>query len=175
MTGMLFFSALAKAQEPIKKRKPGFSLNPTTMTELGLSQEQKDKVKAAQVEAAQKAKKIQADGKLADAAYEKGVDSLLTEAQRAKLVELKEAVKAEKKSFVLDKKTTEQLGVTPEVQKKLIGLAGANHISRWNGAQAWTKINKEAVEAQLSVLTPDQLKKSEEMKKEIEDYNKSIQ
>ncbi|MCD0490327.1 hypothetical protein LPB86_18970 [Pedobacter sp. MC2016-14] len=168
---MLVFTLVGHAQDPAKKKKPGFGFNSGTMTELNFTQEQRDKIKAIQVESSQKVKKIQEDGKVAAAAFDKSVDSLLTAPQRVKLAELKTA---QGKAFNLNKKACEDLGVSPEVEPKLLALAKENHVFRWKGSQAWAKINKEVIEAQLAVLTEEQKKKVDEMKKAIDDYNKSI-
>ena len=172
IAAMLIFTAFAKAQEPAKKKKPGFSFNNGTMTELGFTQDQRDKFKAIQAETSVKTKKIQEDGKIANDAFDKSVDSLLTAPQRTKLAELKTA---QGKAFNLNKKACEDLGVSPEVETKLLALSKENHITRWKGSQAWAKINKEVAAAQLELLTEAQKAKVDEMKKSIEEYNKSIQ
>jgi hypothetical protein len=180
---LLFLSTmLVRAQEAPKKRKPGFSLDAATMTELGVTPEQQQKIEASKQTFRIAAKKWQDDGAAIVSNTQKRVDSVLTAEQKQKATAMQELVKtqnkenpAQKKTFAYDQKTIEELGLSADQQQKLKTILAQDHVARWQHSQKWNKQVTEAVKEQEDVLTEVQKKKVAEIKESIAAYNKTIQ
>lgn len=176
------FVASLYAQDATKKRKPNFSLDAKTMSDLGVTEEQKQKMA--------ELKKTMFDGEIKKLQVERNEvvkntemqqDSLLSADQKQKVVALKETIKAQNKEnpslrkvFVFDKKTMDEIGIAADVQKKLTVLVSKDQVKNWTIGQEQNKVFKAFFEAQENVLTAEQKKKVEAMRTEIAEYNKGI-
>jgi hypothetical protein len=172
----------ASAQEQVRKRKPGFSLNDKSMDELGFSAEQKKKINDSKAVYYAEVKKIQAEGADLLVSLDKSIDSVLTPAQIQKVAALRAALKeqyktnpSQTKPLYFDSKMSDELGLSPEQRQKIVKINANNHTARWQNAQKMGKVINTTNETQMAVFTPEQKQKMEAIKAEIAEYNKTAQ
>lgn len=181
---MLLTGAIAlfmSASHAQNKRKPGFSFNAATITELGMTPEQKQKLESIGQASGLEVRKLNLETFVLDSINLKKQDSVLTAVQKQNTDVMREAVKAENKAnpalrkiFTFDPKATEALALTTEQQTKLKAIAQVYEHERWNSAQRWQKFGTRVAQEQENVLTDVQKQKVADMKLAIIEYNKTV-
>lgn len=178
---IVLLSTALSAQDVAKKKKPGFILNEQTMAELGVTPEQKKKIEDNRIVYKEELKKVLQEGAELDALCKMRIDSVLTETQKQKVTAMQSAIAAQnkenaaaKKKLVYDQKTMDELGLTPEQQKKLTTLKGNEQVAKWKHAQKLNKVMAEAFARENEILTEGQKQKAADMKTSIAEYNKGI-
>jgi len=178
---LVLFTAFTYAQDVAKKKKPGFTLNEQTMAELSITPEQKVKIEENRNTYRTGIKKIQMDGVELDNYCQRRIDSVLTDLQKQKVTAMKSTIAtqnkettAAKKAFVYDQKTMDEIALSPEQQKKITALKGAEQVSKWKHAQKMNQVMTETFARENAILTEAQQKKVVEIKASIAEYNKDI-
>ena len=179
---LLCVATSLQAQEAPKKKKPAFALDAKTMTELGFTPEQKQKMEASKQAHRDAIKKLQDESTNISAVAQQREDSLLTAGQKQKIAAMREAIKThntanptQKKNFVVDQSVATELGLTPAQQQLLTTIHGDEHKGKWQISQRWGKLTAAALKEQEDMFTEEQKKKAAAMKEEIAAYNKTVQ
>lgn len=179
---MLSLGFFAIGQDQALKRKPGFSLNAKAMTDLGVTEEQKNKIETLKNQYRVLRGKYELSSRQLDSLVIRRQDSVLTASQKQKITGLRDAIDAEKKPtpgyrktlIPFDPKVIEELAITSEQQQKFKSIQRDFNNERRSSGEKFNKVTANAVQEQENVLTEAQKKKVAEIKAEIADYNKNI-
>lgn len=171
---ILFLNIFVSAQD-VKKKKQDFRYTAKTMTELGMSAEQQQKIVEIKAKYDAEAEKLKTVSKERGVSVASRQDSMLTAEQKHRITIMRDSVKTIKKTFTLDKQAIEALGFSPEQKRKLSVIKKEEIGFKKDLGQQSNKIKQELFSGIDGVLTVEQKKKVTEIKAAIELHNKSIQ
>lgn len=173
---------LVHAQEQPLKKRPGFTLDTKTMTELGLTEEQKNKIEQSRNAFRSKRKVFELEMRQLDSLVLRRQDSVLTANQRSVVAPLRTAIDQDQKPtpgyrkslIIFDTRLGAELGFNDEQQKKFKEIQRDYNHLRGAGGSKFSKVTADAILEQENVLNNSQQKRMAEIKAEIEAHNKSI-
>ena len=169
---ILLFNTIVCAQNPQPKKKY-FSLDPKTMTELGLTDAQKKNIEDLRNVYRADRSKNEAEIKTLENLLFTRLDSMSTADQKQKMVAAKAAYPANK-PLVLSSAMVKELALTPEQDQKFKMIYREYSIAKSKLGKAMNERTASAIAEQENVLTAPQKQKMAEMKTAIDEYNKSI-